>query len=175
MKLKLRFDDSKIQYWADRYVPQQTDSMNTEDLFKDKWKPLIQQRCYIDKEQLRKIAQWKSRRSSHHIEKNDDSYIREITTFSFTTNNERAKIEVLMCLNGVGWPSASTILHFFHNAPYPLLDFRALWSIGIESYKYSFSFWEKYVDFCRNIANENEVSMRTLDRALWQYSRENQP
>ena len=80
-----------------------------------------------------------------------------------------------MCLNGVGWPSASTILHFFHNDPYPLLDFRALWSIGIESYKYSFSFWEKYVDFCRNVANENEVSMRTLDRALWQYSRENQP
>jgi hypothetical protein len=39
---------------------------------------------------------------------------------------------------------------------------------------YEFSFWWEYTQFCRKLAAEAGVSMRTLDRALWQYSKENQ-
>ncbi len=78
-------------------------------------------------------------------------------------------------LDGVGWPTASAILHLFHKNKYPLLDFRALWSISIENYKYNFNFWWDYVLFTRKISEKNNIDMRTLDRALWQYSKNNQP
>jgi hypothetical protein len=63
----------------------------------------------------------------------------------------------------------------FHRDPYPILDFRALWSVSLDTPKqYSFDFWWPYVEFCRGVAGSAGVDLRTLDRALWQYSHENQ-
>jgi hypothetical protein len=39
---------------------------------------------------------------------------------------------------------------------------------------YDFDLWWCYVCTCREIAAQAGVDMRTLDRALWQYSKENQ-
>ncbi len=58
---------------------------------------------------------------------------------------------------------------------YPIIDFRALWSLQVNvPNKYTFEFWRKYVQYCRKIARENHVDLRILDKALWQYSKENQ-
>jgi hypothetical protein len=55
-----------------------------------------------------------------------------------------------------------------------VLDVRALWSLGVEAPPaYTFEFWCEYVEACRALARGCRVPMRTLDRALWQYSREN--
>jgi hypothetical protein len=71
---------------------------------------------------------------------------------------------------------ASVILHWGCHEPYPILDYRALWSLGIDSPPaYNFNFWWAYTQQCRGLAAQAGVSMRTLDRALWQYSKENQP
>jgi hypothetical protein len=70
-------------------------------------------------------------------------------------------------------PTASVLLHLARQT-YPIIDYRALWSLGIDpppAY-YSFEFWWKYTRACRSLADEAGVSMRTLDRALWQYSKE---
>jgi hypothetical protein len=40
--------------------------------------------------------------------------------------------------------------------------------------KYDFKFWSAYTEACRKLSDETGVSMRTLDRALWQFSKENQ-
>lgn len=89
--------------------------------------------------------------------------------------SERLRIEALTLLDGIGWPSASVILHFFHKQKYPILDYRALWSVSLEvPYRYIFEFWWAYVIYCRDLAKNAKVTMRTLDRALWQYSKENQ-
>ena len=94
---------------------------------------------------------------------------------AFAATEERSRIELLTLLDGVSWPTASVILHLFHQDRYPLLDFRALWSIGLDvPSQYSFAFWWSYVEFCREVAQRNAIDMRTLDRALWQYSKENQ-
>ena len=75
----------------------------------------------------------------------------------------------------MSWPTASVILHLFHRDPYPILDYRALWSVSLEvPGQYTFSFWWSYVEFCRSLAASAELDMRTLDRALWQFSKENQ-
>lgn len=80
-----------------------------------------------------------------------------------------------MLLDGVSWPVASVLLHFGSCDRYPILDFRALWSLRIKVPKqYDFGFWWAYTLYCRSLADEHNVSMRTLDRALWQYSKEKQ-
>ena len=80
-----------------------------------------------------------------------------------------------MLLDGVNWPTASVLLHFGARDPYPILDFRALWSLQVSVPKqYGFEFWWAYSECCRVLAKKHKVSMRTLDRALWQYSKEKQ-
>lgn len=133
------------------------------------------QRGYLTKSELEKTARWKAPRSAGHVQKNEEEYVQEITNFAFATHCERARIESLTLLDGVSWPTATTILHMFHSQPYPILDFRALWSASIEKpTKYNFDFWESFFVFCRSVARKANVDMRTLDKAMWQYSKENQ-
>jgi hypothetical protein len=55
------------------------------------------------------------------------------------------------------------------------MDFRAIWSLGWKQPKnYTFEFWGKYYKEIQNIAKKFNVSVRTVDKALWQYSKENQ-
>lgn len=64
---------------------------------------------------------------------------------------------------------------WFHRERHPIFDFRALWSLDAEVPDwYSFEFWWEYVQTCRALADEHGVDMRTLDRALWQFSKERQ-
>jgi hypothetical protein len=102
--------------------------------------------------------------------------VRAVTAAALATPSERLRIEVLTLLCGVKWPTASVILHFCSTDRYPILDFRALWSLNVNVPKaYGFDLWWEYTQFCRRMADEAHVSMRTLDRALWQFSKENQP
>jgi len=39
---------------------------------------------------------------------------------------------------------------------------------------YNYDLWIAYVNYCRKLSKELKVSLRTLDRALWQYSEEKQ-
>jgi hypothetical protein len=126
-------------------------------------------------EQLRALAQWKSPRSMRWVEGNSAEYVEEITRLALSARTERARIEVLTNLDGVGWPTASVILHFFHPDPYPIIDFRALWTLNMAvPSRYNFEHWKTYLDLCRDIANQTGLDMRTLDKALWQFSKENQ-
>jgi hypothetical protein len=167
--MKLRFKESKIIQIADRYeYPcEETKLLNL--------KKVVNSNGYLSKDQLRLVAKWKAPRSAGHIEKNTDKYVKEITTFSFTAKDERARIESLTILDGVSWPTASVILHLFHKEKYPILDFRALWSVTMDvPTQYSYTLWWPYVEYCRDIVKRNNIDMRTLDRAMWQYSKEMQ-
>ena len=125
----------------------------------------------LSRDQLYKVARWKSARSAEHVLKNSDEFIREVTRFALSTANERARIEVLTVIDGVLWPTASVLLHLYHVDPYPILDFRALESVGEKvPNQYSFSFWWEYVQYCRKLALKRGIEMRELDRALWQHS-----
>ena len=169
MKPSIRFHLAEIGPIADRYE-YSIDETNLLEL-----KPQILQRGYLTKAEIQKIAYWKAARSAGHANKNHEDYVTEITRFAFATEQERARIQSLTLLDGVSCPTASVILHLFHSEPYPILDFRALWSVSLDvPAQYSFGFWWPYVEFCREVAQKANVDMRTLDRALWQYSKESQ-
>jgi hypothetical protein len=121
------------------------------------------------------VCEWKTRRSRSRCLKNTREEVAEITRIALSTPIERLRIEVLRCLHGVEWPTASVLLHLAHRDPYPILDVRALWSWGFDKAPaYTFKFWWQYVQNCRRLAQEQGVRMRTLDRALWQFSKEHQ-
>jgi len=137
--------------------------------------PAVRDRGHLVKSELEALAHWKSPRAARHAGRNSEQYVAEVTRFALGTKCERARIESLTLLDGVSWPTASVILHLFHRDRYPIIDFRAIWSVSLDvPRQYSFDYWWAYVAFCRGRANAANVDMRTLDRALWQYSKENQ-
>ena len=102
-------------------------------------------------------------------------YIEELTEFAFQQSDERRKIILLCTLDEVRASVASALLRFGHDASYPILDRRALWSLrGLLAYKCTAELWPEYVRECRAEAAEYRVSVRDLDKALWQFSFEKQ-
>lgn len=164
----LRFPAASIPHYADRYeYAGEKDVLET-----GKAAGRLGQ---LSKAKLRQICKWKAQRSAGRMESNPEAYVEEITRFALSVKNERARIESLTLLDGVAWPTASVILHLCHTDPYPIIDFRALWSLSVDvPAQYTFDFWWPYVKFCRSLAERCGVDMRTLDRALWQYSKESQ-
>ena len=141
----------------------------------------VNEQGYLTKGNLESVAKWKSLRRAGLVKENDDKYVEEITQIALTAKNERTRIEVLTCLDGVRWPIASVVLHFFHKDRYPILDYRALWSVSMikensstaTPNRYCFDCWWEYVEFCRKTADTAGISMRQLDKALWKYSEKN--
>jgi hypothetical protein len=92
---------------------------------------------------------------------------------SLGTDDERERMKALLTLRGVGVPTASALLHFAFPDRYPILDVRALESLGRpEQGTYSLAFWLRYLEACRRLATAHGVSIRTHDKALWQHSKE---
>ncbi len=168
MKFKLRFPRSAIEKWAGQY----SDPVDAE--IENVVAPAARRQGFLTREQFLAIAEWKTARSRSRCLENDDAYVREVTRAALSSKDERFKIEVLRLLDGVDWPTASVILHFCDRGRYPILDVRALWSLGVAAPRVGFRLWMEYTEFLRGVARDAEVSMRTLDRALWQYSKENQ-
>ncbi len=169
MEPRLRCRPKELVELARRYA-YESDEIDLSEL-----KGAISTRGCLTKNELRSVARWKSPRSSGRMEDNSEEYVREITGVALGSTIERTRIEVLTLLDGVQWPTASVILHFFHRDSYPIVDFRALWSISLDvPSSYKFDFWQMYVGFCRSLARSVNLDMRTLDQALWQYSKEHQ-
>lgn len=167
--MKLRFPIKDVESWANRYSYPRVETELLD------MAPKVKKSGFLDKEQLQIVCNWKSPRSAGHVSKNGDEFVKEITSFSLGAKSPRAAIETLTIIDGVRWPTASVILHLFHKDNYPILDFRALWSLSEEvPSQYTYSFWEGYFQYARDLADKAGVSMRTLDRALWQYSKSEQ-
>jgi hypothetical protein len=130
-------------------------------------------RGHYTRQEFLVVCAWKTARSRPRVERNSEQSVREATKRAFAARDERARMEALLTLDGVGVPTASTLLHVAFPDDYPILDVRALESLGHRGRTtYPLSFWLGYLDACRRLAAEHAVSLRTLDKALWQYSKE---
>jgi hypothetical protein len=119
------------------------------------------------------LCSWKSPRSRPLVAANSAAAIGRATGAAFAATDEGARMEALLGLEGVGVPTASVLLHFAHPGAYPILDVRALESLGVKGRSvYPVSFWLAYLAACRELAALHGVGLRTLDKALWQHSRE---
>lgn len=126
---KLKFPKSEIKEYAERYSYR----LSEDEVVKSR--QLLQRRGYLTIEELQIIASWKTPRSKPKVATNSEEFIKEVTQIAFSTNNEKLRIEILTLLTGVGWPTASVILHFYHPDHYPIIDFRALYSLSCDQIK----------------------------------------
>ena len=163
--MRLAFPENELTHFAAQY------KLNALEPIVIGLKECVVRQGFLSRDQLYQVARWKAARSAEHVLKNTESFVRETTKFALGATDERSRIEALTVLDGVLWPSASVVLHLYHPDQYPILDFRALESIGESVPKqYDFAFWWKYVLFCRELASKHGMAMRELDRALWQQS-----
>jgi len=162
----------EIKEYAHKYDEHREDN---DEVVEKEMKEWLENHRYLNKEKFVKIGLWKSRRPKKKYESNEDLTVREITRFSFSTKSEEARIKSLLVLNGVSYPVASVILHFAFPNEYPILDFRAIWSLGWKHPKnYTFDFWQKYCNEMKKISKQTGEDIRTIDKALWEYSKANQ-
>jgi hypothetical protein len=169
MKFKLRFPVSAIERWAEAFSDP-SDSVIEKDIA-----PAARRQGYLTRDQFLRITEWKTVRSRARCRKNDAEYVKEVTRAALSSKNERFKVQALRLLDGVEWPTASVILHFCDRGRYPILDVRALWSAGLDATPlYGFPLWMEYINFLRGVSADAGVTMRTVDKALWQYSKVNQ-
>ena len=143
--------------------------------------PVVRRQGYLTRDQLFTLCNWKSHRSAGRVRHNSASFVEEVTRFALSATDERARIESLTLLDAVDYPTASCILHLFHSDPYPIIDFRAIWSLQLsQTPPYSFEFWQSYCKGWRELLSQARrlsasVTPRLFDKALWQYSFEHQP
>jgi hypothetical protein len=169
MAFKLRFREDAIPRWAARYRDKREESVVSIHA------PAARDRGYLLYPEFMAITVWKTPRTRPRSAANSPELVREVTGIALGSRTDELKIRVLQVLDGVAWPTASVILHLCDCDRYPILDFRALWSLHTDvPAQYTFPFWWEYTLFMRSLHARTGHDMRTLDRALWQYSKENQ-
>jgi hypothetical protein len=146
-----------------------------DDVLVHRIRPVVLARGHITRPEFLEICAWKSARSKPRCRKNGARKIETLTRAALATTDEALKIDLLLLLEGVAWPTASTILHFCDERPYPILDYRAVWSLGYaKPPRYTMEFWLGYLEYTRGLAARLGLPIRTVDKALWQYSKEKQ-
>jgi hypothetical protein len=130
-------------------------------------------RGHYTREEFIEVCAWKTIRSRSKVASNAEAAVVVATGKAFATSDEATRMNVLVELEGVGVPTASTLLYVAFPDDYPILDVRALESLAVKRRsQYPVSFWLDYLDACRELARRCGVSIRTLDKALWQHSKE---
>lgn len=130
-------------------------------------------RGYFTRQEFIEVCAWKTARSRPKVARNTDATVVAATGLALATEDEAARMAALLALDGVGVPTASTLLYCALPDRYPILDVRALQSLGVKPRsRYPLSFWLGYLEACRTLARRAGVSLRTLDKALSQHSKE---
>jgi hypothetical protein len=131
-------------------------------------------RGYYTLEEFRTVCRWKSARSAPLVARNAARRVKAATSVGLReSSGEVERMDALRSLDGVGWPTASVLLHLAYPERYPILDWRALHALGVRGRtSYNQRFWEAYVDEYVRLTQLAGVDGRTLDQALWQWSKE---
>jgi hypothetical protein len=164
---ELQFGIDEIEALAARFPPLDNDARLHEV------GTAVRARGYYTREEFIEVCAWKTVRSRPKVSRNTEPAVVKATGLAMSTDSEAARMAALLELDGVGVPTASTLLYCAFPDRYPILDVRALESLGVKPRsQYPLAFWLGYLDACRDLAQRAGVSLRTLDKALWQHSKE---
>jgi hypothetical protein len=164
-RFKLQFKPVDIFRLASRYGPEQDDGALAAGRRIREGK--------FTRKSLSDIFEWKTKgRGRSRLLRNADEEIADALRLPVSAETERAALAVLLGLQGVQVPVASAILTAIDPERYTVIDFRALQALGSDSTDRSVNFYLAYLDACRELAKAHRVTLRNLDRALWQWSDE---
>jgi hypothetical protein len=157
----------------------------------------IQSRGRISVEELRRISRWKLQggRNDANIEQNDSADVEHQTRAAFQAAADVEAVNILTELSGVGVPLASTVLTVAYPDTYAIIDYRAFRGLAaakpeivdprtngygayaeflecFRNYLTKADAYEYYMTHVRKIAEEEELSTREIDMALWAFDKE---
>jgi len=173
-ELKL-IDDDFIRAWHPKYDETECDEPEYKRIA-NKINPEIQNLHTLTKETFTDILDWKSPRVKGRIEwENIRMYLDALRKCLEASGMEKMKI--LIALQGIGVPVASTFLHFLYPSSFPIIDRRTVdvlryfgyirhKSIDIKRYP---SFWQAIL----SIREYSQYSLREIDRAIFAYHKQN--
>jgi hypothetical protein len=120
------------------------------------------------------IVEWKSKRRAQLLGDNTQSERDEALRIAVSASEPRTAFGVLMGLAGVDTPMASAILTAIDPDRYTIIDWRALDALGRPDWNASLKLYLRYYfPECARIATAAGVSLRTVDKALWSWSKVN--
>jgi hypothetical protein len=119
-------------------------------------------------------CRWKTPRSAPLVAHNTAAEVEAATRVALGPRaSPGERMQALRALHGVEWATGSVLLHLAYPDRFPILDVRALHALGVTGHSsYTVAFWEAYVAEWRRLAAAAGVDGRTLDHALWQWSKE---
>jgi hypothetical protein len=129
---------------------------------------------------LEAIVRWKSERAVQVLIGNSNEKIRRALAVAASPESSTATaVKALLDLHGIDIVLASAVLAAIFPERYTVLDFRTLEALGHA--RHDVRFYEEYLAFCKRLAESNIVTpqselpaptpLRTIDRALWEWSR----
>jgi len=168
-----RLDREFVARWGQRY------KIDDHELL-DVIGPAVARRGSYTKPELARVGDWKSPRIRSRIAANSDADIEDITRIALSAP-DRLQHRVLTILRGVKVPVASAILTVWDPNRHTVLDGRATEALDAlldapsQHKPGQLPDYLTYLDCCRTLAGRLDVSLRDLDRALWQWSKEGMP
>jgi len=139
-------------------------------------------RGYLTAFELEAVCSWKSPRAIRLVRSNPSSAIRAATRAALATRSERARMESLLELRGVGVPTASAILMLLDPKRYGVIDIRS-WQLLHEAGNVrtnargtglTLENWLEYLTILRRFARKLRISARDVGRTLFHLHREHQ-
>jgi hypothetical protein len=129
---------------------------------------------------LEAIVRWKSERAVQVLIGNSNETIRRALALAASPESStETAVNALTELHGIDIVLASAVLAAIFPERYTVLDFRTLEALGHA--RHDVRFYEEYLAFCKRLAESNIVTpqselpaptpLRTIDRALWEWSR----
>jgi hypothetical protein len=131
-------------------------------------------RLRLTRAELCWIGEWKTPRIRPRIARNTEEGVRGLTEAAFLVGDDAGRMRLLLGLSGVGLAVASVILHFAEPSRHPVWDVRvraALARLGAGRFPPTPAGWAAYAERLRGLARRRRVTLRTLDKALWQLGR----
>ncbi|MGH7244744.1 MAG: hypothetical protein ACREJD_15125 [Phycisphaerales bacterium] len=124
------------------------------------------------------IATWKLASSgSTAFEQATEREVVEHSRAAFAAHqDDLTALHHLDQIRGIGFRAATAIMHITFPEHYPMLDQRAMRSLGLSQTQVDSliaddanlrTYWPEYAQACRTLAKTLDVTLRQLDRALW--------
>ncbi|MGH9404908.1 MAG: hypothetical protein ACRD3D_03610 [Terriglobia bacterium] len=145
VEFSLRFSKADLPKWAGNYSSDEDEGV----LKAGERARLVD---YFTRGDFLEVCDWKTRRRPRrHYSLNSEDQVRRITAAVLSSTDEEKRLWALVAPNpkGVQMPTASVLLHLAASDPtspatastaYPIIDFRALWSLNCEKRSDTFRF-----------------------------------
>jgi hypothetical protein len=175
------FDRDFVSRWSRRYA----NTAKEQELL-TKIGPVVARRGYYKKEELAQVGEWKSPRIRKRLAQNSGADVEDITRMALGAP-DRLQHRVLGALHGIRDTVATAVLTIWAPDRHTVLDFRAVQTLdalhrlgalseALPQHKAgALPDYVAYLECCRTLARRLGVGPRDLDRALWQWSKEEMP